>query len=186
MISHLAICLYGYERAVDLDVIKKTILEKLPMCRVKFFESFVPDTDPDIRVFLSLQRVAFKKRSFEIQTKEEFDLCIALNINNHEEIKHFKMVRNPKSDTVYYTRGGYNETYVVTFTNPDLFYADSFTFDRACEYYLNLPNIEMHRLRGYGNMIFGHPEIFYYHLKTLILTTECVNNEDRNLFERTT
>ncbi len=168
----LAICFYG----MPSREVKQVILNKCKELDFKLFESYNVDATK------SLQDVSFKKRDYEIENNIEFKACLALNTTDIEMIKNFNVLRLGflRYNVLYFIKGYFNSVRYKTGVNPEMFYANSITFDRICEYHTNLNHIDRHWIRSNKS-----EEIFYYHIKSLLIKAECVNHENSNLFIRT-
>lgn len=127
--------------------------------------------------FKSLESVAHIKRKYEIVNKFDFDICIAI-----DGITDSIIIPEPIDDnTVYYYSGAFINA--STLICPGLFLAVSEIFDRACEFNINLPNINAHWLPLEQQNSSGK---FFYHLKSLMIKTKCINYENSSLFIRST
>ncbi len=169
----IAICFYG---SAPSDEIRKIILDKFGKLEFKIFESYDTDT------FKSLEVVSFKKRDYELENNIEFSLCVAIHTDDIELMKNFNILnlKFTQHNTIYFMKGYFSISRYKTGINPEIFFAKSSTFDRICEFYTNQRFfIDRHWVRGQLE------EVFYYHVKSLIIKAACINYENSNLFIRT-
>lgn len=149
-------------------------LQKLfPEHSFRFFE----DSDPN--KFKSLYVACSKKRDYEVFIRTDFDLCIAINGNGKNVLEGMNIVTNLDNKTLYYLKGKTNQINLSVIISMNLFYSKSEVFDRACECIHNLPNLKnIEKIRKN----FSDGEKFFHHLKSIMLTTRCVNFENSSLF----
>lgn len=182
IVQKLAFCIYGLTNN-RVDLIKDQIRHKFSRSHISFFEEFALNESGTLH---SLHRCSLKKRNFEIENHKEFDACIAFDINAIDKLQNLSIVPEIRNHKVYSVTGSFNEPYYTTGIGIEIFYADSMTFDRACEFVLNIPNFKLHAIRGYNKIPLSTAILFYFHLQTLKLNTECINYEDSSLYQRTT
>jgi len=168
----LAVCFYGIKLADS--VIIDLVLEKFKEYDISIFNECNPTTS------VALLKVAHRKHSEEILNKHDYDICMAVHTSAHNLIQH-TTIKNLEPNFLYFTKGYFNEPDRSTGVSKEIFYATSLTFDRACEFKINLNYIDKRWLRSQG------PEaLFYYHLKSLNIRTECIDCENSHMFIRTT
>jgi hypothetical protein len=181
--NNLAICLYG--TSIDNVSIIKHYCEDalkylLDSYNITYFEN-VEDAD----IYLSLWKVAFKKRQEELIKKNDFDICLAIdtsddNVNrfsNFEPLLSNIHYYNDKK--IYFSTGTFFPERGSTSVSPQIFFSNSLMFDLACNFGLKRHTLPSNRKLG----TIG--EDFYYFLKTLKIKTECINYENSDLFKRT-
>lgn len=170
----LALCFYG-KMPADA-ALKEKAISRYPNCQCTVFESY--DSDSRSK---ALMNVAFLKRQQEILNYTDFDVCLA--IDTEKDLLAHTLIRSIiKPDTLYFTKGYYlTKRGGVTGVSPEIFYADSMTFDRAAEFFIGLQNTDLEWLTSRRV-----EEIFFYHLKSLAIKTECINRENSDMFIRAT
>jgi len=170
----IAICFYGKP---PTNKVRELINEKFKEFEFIEFESY------DSNEFKSLLDVSFKKRDYEIENNINFSACIAINSTDTDAIKllHPLRIKIVTYNVIYFIKGCFDETRYRTGINPEIFYATSLTFDRICEYYTNLKNLCMAQ-----NPSSRPEEVFYFHIKSLLLKAKCIDYENSGLFIRTT
>lgn len=168
----LAVCFYG-DVLPSVDTMH-SVFEKFKHYQISMF------TGVSERKTQALLKSAFDKRKVEISKMFEFDICLAIDSSASELIK-YTAVTPGYPNTIYFTKGFYKHSTMSTGVNPSVFYGRSLTFDRACEFDVNLNHINYKWLRG--NTL---EELFHYHLKSLDIRTRCINRENSDMFIRTT
>lgn len=181
--SNVAVCFFG--SGLHTEYLKIQVNEILKNYDVFFFEEKI-DYQSEAQLLLALRKVSIQKKCFNIDKNIFFEFCIAINSDTQEILNEVKIVDVIKKSTVYYTRGGWDQKYYSTHASINLFYAESFAFDRACEMYENIKYFRIKEWRGYGSIDITLNHKFYYHLKSMMLETECINAENSDLFKRTT
>ena len=180
----LAICLYGTNK--DSGVELKQLLDKqFTEFNISYFESY-DDADHYKNLWLS----SFKKRQRELEIDTDFDACLAIDVTDIELAQllksDFYTVLQPyklndiQHHVVYFLKGAFYPVRVSTAISTSGFYADSVTFDLACNF-----NTLAGKLSANTKAITCEEE-FYYFLKTLKIKTECINYENSSLFKWTT
>lgn len=167
----LAVCFYGNELETQAHL--NLVFEKFKEFDISTFSSNAAEK------LDALQYVAHKKHTYEILQKCNFDVCLALDTASID-LLNYTYIDNIENNFVYFTKGFFKHKTVSTGVSAEIFYASSLTFDRACEMKTNLAYIDMGWLRGHDPA-----ELFYYHLKSLNIRTECINCENSNMFIRT-
>lgn len=166
-IKRIAICIFGPDTSIKTSEFKKKADELYPGYATVMFRDASADK------FKSLYKVAFKKRKHEVLLSLDFSFCVGISADSLYNLEICKMPENIKDDTVYYSKGCFSNE-GRTGAYPDSFLCKTLEFDRCAEIYHNIKNID----KTYSI----EPEIFYYHLKSLKLKTECINFENSNLF----
>jgi hypothetical protein len=170
MTPGLALCIYSKIS----DEVRTALLSKCKLFDVTVFEDYNEDK------FRALYNVSILKRHHEIATKVDFTTCLAIGANRLDLIDSLSIRLIPKYRICHFIAGEYKPKLMSVSIDTDIFYADSSTFDRICEYHLNLPNINPERI--FSGVEPG--DKFYYHLKSLMLKSECTNFENRDLLIR--
>lgn len=184
--TNLAICIYGLEENRELvDKIKYENNIIFPTCRTTYFENV---GDPDL--YKNLWLASSKKRQNELINSSEYNICIAYNISDKFVSEYLFSPTNPtysliitsstfedtSSDKLYYVKGGYRPTRAFTEVSPSIFFSSSLIFDLASNFSVARPSFSIEINRGQDD------EDFYYFLKTIRIKTECINYENRKLF----
>jgi hypothetical protein len=126
---------------------------------------------------------AFKKRQFELDARQDFDICLAVDSSNETlELfaKHTDLLLNIDSYTdnkIYFVKGSFVQGQGSTNVSPQIFFSNSLTFDFACNFGTEYKTLPTDRKSG------GIDTSFYYFLKTLKIKTECIHFENTKLFE---
>lgn len=165
--KRLAICVYGNNSIQDLLVETK---QKFP----EYTPTVFVDTGPD--KIKSLWNVSVKKRNYEIQHEFDFDVCIGLYSDSYNQYLNCKIPSVIEDNKIYFTQGHYRSQ--RTGISLNLILGKSYEFDRAAEFIDDLPFIDP--------KLTNEDEQFFYHLKSLILETECLNYANSSLFIRAT
>lgn len=169
----LAVCFYGItSHTVALE---KLILEKFKEFDISIFSDYT--TDPAD----ALLNVAYKKRCDEITKRHDYNICMAIDTALSLDVIHSTTIKNIENNFLYFTKGFFKHPTQSTGVSKEIFYATSITFDRACEFKIDLGYIDTAWLRGQDQ-----EELFYYHLKSLNIQTECIDCENSNMFIRST
>jgi hypothetical protein len=169
--SKIAVVLYGDN--IDSELISQSL--------EKCYEKFKSYTDityfyevTNTSIWNNLYQVAFKKRKFEIDRKNEFNYIISINV---QKIKVMNMVsfNNSKCSefSLYYFLGFYNKASFKTSITDAGFYCTSRIFDLVSNYVNVKEKIEKLACddKAFGDNSQEHQ--FYYYLKTLNLKTYC-------------
>jgi hypothetical protein len=170
----IAVCLYGTSNS-NLPGIQNYLNS---LCyNITYFEHYEDD------VYRSLWVSAFKKRQQELDNREEFDICLAVQLSNETlELfaKYDSLLSNITSYTdnkIYFVKGSFVQGQGSTNVSPQIFFSNSLTFDFACNFGTEYKTLPVDRKQG------GIGTDFYYFLKTLKIKTECINFENTELFE---
>lgn len=158
--KNIACCFFGDK------ILPETIENVCANLTVAGVQNALPFTYYNNDTFRSLRTVALIKRRYEIVNKIEFDVCIAIG----KDIDNVVLPEVINENTVYYYKGDFvnGDTTLVDYT---LFTAETLTFDRACEFATNMPNINMHWLNEPQRSLNGQ---FFYHLKSLMIRTKYI------------
>ncbi len=167
----LAVCFYGHESETQAHL--DLVFEKFKEFNISIFSSNAEDK------LTALQEAAHKKHTSEILQKHNYDVCLAIDTSSID-LLYYTTINNIENNFVYFTKGFFKRNTVSTGVSTEIFYASSLTFDRACEMKINSEYIDIEWLRGRDSA-----ELFYYHLKSLNIRTECINRENSNMFIRT-
>ncbi len=170
----LALCFYGKIPATDIQ--KAEAIARFSNRDCILFENY--DTASRSK---SLMNVSYLKRQFEILNHFSFDTCVAID-SESDALMHTVLRYHARPGFVYFTKGYYLTSHGgTTGVNPEIFYAESMTFDRAAELCIGMQNMDSDWMTS--DRI---EEIFYLHLKSLDIKTECVNCENSDMFIRAT
>lgn len=187
-ILNLAICIYGSKENRELVQRIRSENDRIfSGHQVTYFEI---TSDPVLHKNLWL--ASFKKRQHELNNIVEFDVCLALNIDDEWIVDFLYSPSNPainliidppkfkniSNEKLYFIKGAYSKGYTII--SPSIFFASSLIFDLACNFGVARPMFPIERGRGTDE------EDFYFFLKTLRIKTECTNYENSSLFKRTT
>lgn len=175
----LAVCLYSNSTSLAFD--STTLNDLKTISREYAITIFRSD---HANKFAALLDVSTKKRGYEINNCSNFDVCMAVDVEFSWLIGTQSKISPPPPNTIMFAQGGYIQSAYTTVVDPAFFYSDTLSFDRACEYVRNLPNIDPNWFRYRGNV--DDNVKFYYHLKSIMLNTRCTNVENSCLFVRST
>jgi len=170
----IAVCLYGSSNSNVLGI--QNYLNALGY-DITYFEHYEDD------IYRSLWVSAFKKRQQELDKRQEFDICLAVDSSNKTlELfaRHNNLLLNIssyKDNKIYFVRGSFVQGQGSTNVSPQIFFSNSLTFDFACNFGTEYKTLPIDRKQG------GIGTDFYYFLKTLKIKTECINFENTELFE---
>lgn len=167
----LAVCIYGQ----DNNEIKEVISKKYSEYLITFFEYF--DSD----LFKSLWTLSVMKCNHEIIHFMEFDICMAV-LSKDVSIFETTPIVDVQEKIVYFHSGKKIDYNIVDISLTN-FYSKSLIFDRVCECYHHKHLSRISNLRAtplsLGSLLFCH-------IKSLMLSTSCINYENSNLFIRST
>lgn len=167
----LAVCFYGTN--TESTKLVDSVKFKFSNFKVTIFSATHQERSAALLISCN------KKRSHELSIFKEFDICLAVDTLVGELIDFTEIKNELKNNIVYYTKGYFRSDRRSTGVSPSIFYAKSLTFDRAAEFKTNLQYIETGWLREIT------PEsVFFYHLNTMNIKTECINYENSSLFIR--
>lgn len=168
----LAICFYG------LSVVDgSTLVQKYSHVFDNYVVTIFINTNDN--VFKSMWLVTHQKRKFEIDTKKDFDVCLLLCTDNIELLDHIS-IPILSDNKLYYTSGYIKLDKMSVGIKPSGLVSDSWTIDRISEFYVS-KTIDVKYLKN--DTI---EERFFYFVKSLKITTECINYENSSMFKRTT
>lgn len=178
--TRIAICLYG----LPTDTVGRTKLLCSSIFKfsdpITYFESFGSSC-----VYENLWISAFKKRQHELDSKQVFDVCLAIDttssidILSKPEIAELN-ISEYREEKLYFITGEYFSNRGSTAISPSVFFSNSLIFDLACNFGKVFDKLPTFRKTE------TIEEDFYYFLKTLKIKTRCVNYENSSLFKRTT
>jgi len=160
----LAVCIYSFKDGRIITDIRRLFSE--------YSVTVICDMSNDVAQ--SIYNVSLMKRDREILNKADFDICMAINGSCSLD-EYMRISTEPSLNTIYFSSGILH--YRSISINFDMFYGKSSSFDRACEFNLNLKNIQLDRL--YKSSTLG--DKFYFHLKSLNLNPRCINHENSDL-----
>ncbi len=176
----IAICLYGLSTDTNLARTKLLCSSIFKFGQITYFESFVSNS-----IYENLWISAFKKRQHELDSKQVFDICLAIDTTNSIdilsklEIAELNIIKY-REDKLYFIAGEYFSDRGSTAISPSVFFSNSLIFDLACNFgkvFDKLPPFRKAKTIE---------EDFYYFLKTLKIKTRCISYENSSLFKRTT
>jgi len=167
----LAICVHGNLSKSSEDL----IIDKFSDYDIEFFK------DDNADIIKSLHILSLLKRDYEIQKFKEFDICMAILVDDIEMLNNININPILEDRKLYFYNGKiFNYSIIEIFLN--IFYSNSHTFDRVCEFSMNK---NIYSIKNVYSDI-DLPGLFYCHIKSLMLNTECINRENSNLFIRPT
>ena len=187
----IAICLYGKDNTHS-EEIKQLCLYKFNLIdfkryHIEFYEHY--DSND---LYKSLWLSCMKKRDAEFTERHDFSICMAIDVSDESSMDLLNRLSNKQLlypgkikkldlvslNTMFYITG---EKDRITLPDLNIFYADSFIFDRICEFGINREMMpypgELHEKQILV--------LFYYYLKSLKIKLECINYENSSLFKRT-
>lgn len=145
--NDIAVILYGNELpASSVSDVENRLVEKFGATIFKHFSD---------NKFYSMKTACNVKSMYEINRLRMFDVCIVLDISQVDMIDYI----DPKiEESAYLTfvKGSINVYVSKVAIDPAIFYANSLTINRACEY-VNFTNIG-----------------FYDYLKMMYIKTKCI------------
>ncbi len=175
---NLAICFYGVNDSNYAEAVEKCTLQFS-----SYQKTFFCATDNDVIKALWLS--SFKKSESELLNNTEFDICIAINLQNLHLVPYITIPEN-LDNSLYFLTGWFNQLNYTTGVGVDVFFAKSQTFNRASEFYL-YKSTTLYKHDGFTrNRVLPIEEDFFYHLKVFYLPTKCIQYENRNLFKWST
>ena len=164
---NIALCIYGPE-IVSYGKLYSDFADAYPEHTVTLFR------DINENKLQSLWRVSTVKRNYEIEHQIEFDLCVGV-YSLDTSLAHCKIPHDIVQDTLYFTNGYFDQSRFSTGVSMSCFFCRSYEFDRVSEFIHNVANIRIH--------LPDEESRFYFHIKSLMYRTECVNREDATLFK---
>ena len=128
-------------------------------------------------LFYALKLVSIKKKEFELTANVIFDVCIGYD-PGRAKIDDM-IIPVVDESTIYFAYGGYDSSTWTTSANPALFCCQSEEFNRMGELYDNMQKMQDDRYNTRNGQ-------FLFHIKSLLLNSECTNYENSSLFIRST